>query len=346
MAFLGRLQYNQTYREYCALLPIFFMEAFVMSHVSEHLKTLVKLNGFALGVMHISNKCINSYATGKNLLKPGGGKEFNWRNDYIFYHKYGNGDPVILLHDLDPAFSSYEWNEAVDELCSSRTVYSVDLPGCGRSSKPKKTFTNNDYVQFLTEFIKGVVKETCTVIASGYSSSFALVAAVSHPNMIGQVIAINPRGLHDLMQTSSGRSKAAATLISLPIIGTSVYNMSESKGNIDLRFTEKYFYNPFHSKTRYIDAFYESAHYNESRGKYLMASIEGKTTTVDITAALKETGEKLVILYGEKAENADRIAESYQKINPSVQAYPIAGTGSLPQLESPAKFVSALAEVW
>ena len=312
-----------------------------MSRFTEHIKTLIKLDTFALGIMHLSNSFINSIAAGKNMLKPGGGKYYTWKHGEVFYHRYGAGDPLVLIHDLHPAFSSYEWNEVVDALSMDHTVYTIDLPGCGRSSKKKMTYTNYFYELFLTSFIKDIVKKKCTVIASGYSSSFAITTAVHDESLIDRIVAVNPKSLNALMRTPTRRSSAASILIALPVIGTSVYNMSQSRSNIDYAFTEKYMYNPFRSKNRFTDAFYEGAHFNEGKGKYLLASIQGNTMTVDLSKALRKVGEKLCIIYGEKAENAEMIASVYQKEDPSLKIQAVPSAGMLPQMENPSEFIAA-----
>lgn len=312
-----------------------------MSRVGEHIKTLVKLNAFALGIMHVSNRFIDSVAAGKNMLKPGGGKYYRWKYGDVFYHKYGQGSPIVLLHDVHPAFSSYEWNEVVDEFSKNHTVYTVDLPGCGRSSKTQTTYTNYFYVLFLTAFIKEVVKKKCTVVASGYSSSFAIMAASVDDSLIGRIVAVNPMSMNKLMRSPTSKSKAASVLISLPVIGTTVYNITQSRGNIDLAFTEKWLYNPFHSKTRFTDAFYEGAHFNEGNGKYLLASIQGNMMSVNISSALQKTGDKLVILYGEKMDNAETIVALYEKQDPSVRIQKIPATRQVPHMECPNEFMTA-----
>jgi hypothetical protein len=126
------------------------------------------------------------------------------------------------------------------------------------------------------------------------------MASSMHESLIGRILAVNPTGLKELMQTANKKSKTAATILSLPIVGTSVYNISQGRDNIDLAFTEKYLYNPFRSQKRFVSAFYEGAHFNESNGKYLLASIDGKYMTVNLKKALKKVGDRLVILYGDK----------------------------------------------
>ena len=81
-----------------------------MIDLKEYTKTLLKLNLFSLGLMHVSNRFISSMALTSNMLKPGVGKYYRWQHGDVFYHKSGSGSPIVLIHHLDPAFSSYEWN--------------------------------------------------------------------------------------------------------------------------------------------------------------------------------------------------------------------------------------------
>ena len=63
--------------------------------------------------------------------------------------------------------------------------------------------------------------------------------------------------------------------------------------------------------------------------------------TVNISSALRKVGDKLYILYGEKADNAEVIAGIYQKENDSIRIKPVPGTRMLPHMESPADFMAA-----
>ena len=311
-----------------------------MSGLYERAKSLFKLNLSALGVMYLSNRYINSVSSGKNLLKPGVGKYFRWKYGEVFYQKAGTGSPVVLLHDLDPSSSSYEWTEIFDTLSESHTVYVVDLPGCGRSSKQNTTYTNYYYVLFLTSFIREVVKKKCSVLATGYSSSFAIMASSMDESLIGAITAVNPKSIKELMRPTTRKSRAAAVLLSLPVIGTSIYNMQHSRENISLSFTEKYLFNPFRSKQRFVDAYYESAHFYEGKGKYLLSSIKGRYMAVNLSTALTKLKAKLVILYGDKEERGAAVAAGYQKINESVKALAISDTKYLPQMEHPNEFLT------
>ena len=80
--------------------------------------------------------------------------QYSSRFGDIFYTKKGHGTPLLLIHDLKCAASAAEWDSIIDSLAENHTVYALDLLGCGRSEKPKMTYTNYIYVQLINNFIK------------------------------------------------------------------------------------------------------------------------------------------------------------------------------------------------
>ena len=68
------------------------------------------------------NKAISISSNLKNLMKTDKGNFFNWRYGNIFYTKQGKGSPLLLIHDLNPASSSYEWERTAKHLAKHHTV--------------------------------------------------------------------------------------------------------------------------------------------------------------------------------------------------------------------------------
>ena len=134
------------------------------------------------------NKYVDKTATSKNMLSDDNGSYFEWKYGDVFYTKRGNGEPILLLHDLDPASSSFEWAKVIHKLEKNYTVYTMDLPGCGRSAKPALTYTNYMYVQLITAFIKDIIKEKTDIVASNMSCSFVLMANLMDDSIINNII--------------------------------------------------------------------------------------------------------------------------------------------------------------
>ena len=86
----------------------------------------------------------------------------------------------LLIHDLTPSSSAYEWSKMIDELAESHTVYALDLLGCGRSDKPSITYANYLYVQLITDFAKQVIKETQQTPERTSGITFDWYSLISH----------------------------------------------------------------------------------------------------------------------------------------------------------------------
>lgn len=303
----------------------------------------IVLTSISLFVTHLINKFSSGTAVVKGLLKPHIGHRFPWRFGNIFYSKTGTGSPLLLIHDLDPAASGYEWNELIQKLSKNHTVYAIDLLGCGRSDKPSMTYTNYVYVQLISDFIHQVIGAKTDVAVTGLSSSFIIMACYNNPSLFDKIIIINPESISSLNMIPTKKSKVSKFILELPIVGTMVYHMLSSKHKLEYAFTEEYLFNPFHFQTKYLDIYYEAAHLGQSNGKYLLSSKKGLFLNFNIVRALREINNSIFLLYGDHLNNAQAIAESYVKINPAIEIAPIKNTKYLPQIEEPNQVLDYIA---
>ena len=112
----------------------------------------------AAGAVYGMNRLVFFLSTMKDLLTSKEKSYYNWRFGDIYYARKGEGRPVLLLHQLSASGSDCEWQSMIDELAENHTVYTIDLPGCGRSQKEKMVYTNYLYVQAVNDFVKHVIK--------------------------------------------------------------------------------------------------------------------------------------------------------------------------------------------
>lgn len=300
------------------------------------------LTSLGVGCLHVINKCIISAATVKNLLPNHPGKYFDWRYGRIFYRKTGSGSPLLLIHDLTPSSSSYEWNLLEQQLAKDYTVYSVDLLGCGRSDKPDITYTNYLYVQMISDFVEKVIKKRTHVAATGLSGSFVIMACNNNEDIFDKIFLINPENLQKLNQIPDPKSRIAKALLNCPLIGTTLYHILNNRSNIEYDFTEKYFFNPFRVSKRQVDIYHECAHRKDSKGKYLYSSIVGKFVNINISNALKKIDNSVFIIGGSGVDQISSILTSYVELNPAIETITIEQTKYLPQLECPEKVYQAM----
>ncbi len=314
-----------------------------MNHsMKKNIKHFFILTAFAAGTIHFVNRFIDMTAEMKNILKSQNGEYYDWKNGRIFYSKRGSGSPILLVHELNPIASSYEWCRLVKKLEKTHTVYTLDLLGCGRSDKPCLTYTNYLYVQLLTDFIHNIIGESPDVITTNNSISFAVLSQNMDRSLIRRIIAINPPALGTFERNPDKYSSVKKILLELPIIGTFIYNIRTHEMNIQKILRETYFAKPQLVSSKMLDAYYESAHMDKSHGKYLMASIEGHYTDNAITHALKKIEIPLYIIESRNMKDAVAIADSYTHKNSYVETSYISNAGLTPQLEVPDKLLGII----
>lgn len=276
------------------------------------------------------NKAVSISSVMKNLLKTDHGRFFNWRYGDIFYTKQGKGSPVLLIHDLNPASSSYEWDKCVKHLAKSHTVYTLDLLGCGRSDKPNMTYSNYLFVQLITDFIKNVIGNKPDVVTTGDSASFTLMACNMYPEQFNKIIVVNPKNLIELCSTPNKEKNALKFLIDMPVIGTLIYNIVFNEKNVSKLFYDKYYYKSHLVPTKVLDTYYESAHLQNSHGKYLLSSIKSNYTNINIVHALKKLNNSIYLIGSKEQNDITEIMNSYVIYNPSIETTYIENSKYLP----------------
>lgn len=308
----------------------------------KHIRNFIILSTLTSVSIYGINKAISISSSINKYLKTDKGNFFNWRYGNIFYTKSGKGSPLLLIHDLNPASSDYEWHKIVKYLSKHHTVYTIDLLGCGRSDKPNITYTNFLFVQLITDFIKNIIGKSTDVISTGESSSFTLMACNMNPECFERIIAINPTDLSDLCKTPNKRKNTLKYLIDFPIIGTLIYNIDYSKKNIENKFIKDYYCNNHTVSTTTIDYYYESAHLHESRGKYLLSSIKANYTNINIIHALRKINNSIYLIGSNERKGNNEIMDSYISYNPSIKVNYISDSKYLPQLENAEKILKII----
>lgn len=311
--------------------------------MKKKISTYLKLFVFTTATIHFINEFISASAELLDKLDHTKGKhKYNWRFGNIFYTKKGEGTPILLIHDLLPGGSGYEWNRIEDDLTKSHTVYTIDLLGCGRSDKPAITYTNFLYVQMITDFIKHVIKEKTEVMTSGYSGSLAVMAALYNKEVIHSITMINPTDPGHLSKIPGQKEHFVRKLLELPVFGTLLYYIATCKANVDNDFTENYYYNPFHIDRDVMDAYYEAAHKGGSNGKFLYASYVTRYTSFNILPALAQMGIPVHLIFGNAESNKEKIEEKYCNFLKNVDVNYVSKSKHFPHIENTAEFLKLL----
>ena len=287
--------------------------------------------------MYAFNKLQSIYATRNHRLQTSGDQVFSWKGIHVYYEKKGSGSPVVLLHALHPAGSAFEWKRIADQLAENHTVYIPDLPGCGRSDKPHAFFTNFYFVQLINDFIKAMSIEHCTLIGSNLSAGVCIMCLSYNPELADRIILVNPPSVSKLAEAPDFISKIKHRALSMPLVGKFIYNILASRPQIDLYFSERYFYNPFHDTEEIIDTYFESALLGDGNGCYFAACLLGNYMNIDIRHALEGLKVPLKLIEGGATEGGEKTIEEWSALKPDIVVTTIPHTRQLPMLEEPEK---------
>ena len=305
------------------------------------LRTICSCALFA-GAMYAFNKFYCMYAVRKHKLSARSENFFTWRGLRIYYRRKGSGSPVLLLHAIHPAASTYEWNEIEERLAANHTVYSLDLPGCGRSDKPKILYTNFFFSALVKDFIKTMSINNPVVVASNLTAATAVMAEAYEPGLIRKIVLISPPSAASLAEVPDGWSKLLMKIMNNPLFGLFIYNLLSSKPQIDYAFSERYFYNPFHDNEELVDLYFESAQLGYGNGHYLYGSMIGKYLNINVDYAVTNLRTPVKIIEGDAIGDADQVIHEWTALNSSIEAVVIPHTKQLPQLEEPGKVLDEI----
>lgn len=294
-------------------------------------------------LIYFINRIINICAVMGERLNKNPGKFYNWRYGKIFYKKFGSGKPLLLIHNLSVCSSEYEWNKVVRSLSENHTVYTLDLLGCGRSDKPKISYTNFLYVQLISDFVKNIIGIKTDVIASHNSSSLVIMTNQNNNELFNNIILINPQNLKIETDLIVKKPKLCKAIIECPIFGTFIYNLIMSKYRINKYIKEYYFYNPGKCSRKLINTYYESAHIGNANARFLYSSIINKYTYSNIERALKSSSKNIILIASRELSEITSIIGDYYSLNSQFIKYEWMNQVKLfPQLESPQELISIL----
>lgn len=297
--------------------------------------SLIAFSAVTAFAFHAVNRVCFSTSTLKNVLKEDDSNYFEWRFGKIKYTKRGTGSPLLLIHDLIVGSSGYEYRKIVDDLSKDHELYVLDLLGYGLSDKPNMTYTNYLYVQLILDFIKNVIGEKTDVVASGDSSSIAIMACHNDPESIRNVILLNPQSLSRMNLSPNRQTRLMKFILDLPVLGTFIYNMMTTKESFRKNFREELFYNRHSISKEMIAAYSEASHYPDYNAKYSYTSYVGRYMNTGMIHALKEINHCIYIVYGKGQREIESITDHYIYFNSAVEKVGIEDSGHFPHIEQP-----------
>jgi pimeloyl-ACP methyl ester carboxylesterase len=130
----------------------------------------------------------------------------------LHYVVAGRGPAVVLLHGLGGFAQS--WRDTIDALATRATVFALDLPGFGRSAKPRALYRLGYFARALHAFLDAMGVGQASLVGHSLGGSVAVTYALTHPARVERLALVA-----GLVPGFSFRMSWAYRLIALPVVG-------------------------------------------------------------------------------------------------------------------------------
>lgn len=104
----------------------------------------------------------------------------------IHYLYGGAGAPLILLHSV--GCSAHEYEDVLDRLGESFTVYAWDMPGHGDSSPLIRHYSIEDFAEAVARFMDALGIDRATVLGESIGGPICAALALRHPQRLESLI--------------------------------------------------------------------------------------------------------------------------------------------------------------
>ena len=105
----------------------------------------------------------------------------------------GTGSSVLLLHGWGGSMDSMA--TISNELTKTYTVYSVDLPGHGRSDLPPKPWGTPEFTSCVLRVMDLLDLQSPDIVGHSFGGRLAIHLAALHPERVGRLVLVDSAGV-------------------------------------------------------------------------------------------------------------------------------------------------------
>ncbi len=235
--------------------------------MNKTLKTLL-WTGAGAAALSAANNAVFSRA--KALGNTLGGEGRFWPGPYgdIFYTKQGRspegqspqGRPIVLLHGIYTGASGYEWRKNFGALSEYALVYAPDWLGFGLSDKPRIRYTAAQYIEQLAQFLREIVKQPCTLVASSLAAAYAVQVAADQPDLVESLMLVCPTGFRHLSKPPGVGGELTYQLTHSPGLGTTLHNLASSLPGLRSYLMNQTYFDPSYVDDALLDHYSTASH--------------------------------------------------------------------------------------
>jgi pimeloyl-ACP methyl ester carboxylesterase len=139
----------------------------------------------------------------------------------------GNQGPtIVLFHGIYVGSSHQSFREILPLLDQSGArVWIMDLPGCGESDRPKRTYSLAAFDRFIELFLEEVVGEPSAVVSQYVTVQSVLQTAKSRPELFRSLVLMSPTGIkHHIQAPPTEEQQLLNQLLSNEVASRAYYS--------------------------------------------------------------------------------------------------------------------------
>ncbi|MCV7345307.1 alpha/beta fold hydrolase [Mycolicibacterium rhodesiae] len=266
-------------------------------------------------------------------------KFLDLHGDQVAYLDEGQGDVILLLHGM--AGSSQTWRQMIRPLSRRYRVIAPDLPGHGRSDKPRSDYSLGAFAVFLRDLLDELGVTHATVVGQSLGGGIAMQFVYQHPDYCRRLVLMNSGGLGpDVGWTLRLLSAPGAELI-MPIIapppvlaaGEKVRSLFSKLGITSPRGGE--IWNAYSS--------FADAETRQAFLRTLRSVVDYRGQAVSALNRLHVATMPVMVIWGDQdAIIPVEHAYSAHETRPDVRLEVLTGVGHFPQVERPMEVVELI----
>ncbi|NMF67396.1 alpha/beta hydrolase [Brasilonema octagenarum UFV-E1] len=243
---------------------------------------------------------------------------------------------LVFLHAFGGGSSAYEWSKVYPAFAADYRIVAPDLIGWGRSDHPARSYSVNDYIQTIIEFIERTCNGPISAIASSLTAAFTIRAAILRPDLFKSLILTTPAGLAEFGQDYS--KSLSAQIVNIPVVDRLLY-MTGVSSSFGIRsfLEERQFARPERVYPEIVEAYLQSA--QQFNGEYAALAFVRGDLSFDLSQYITQLTIPTAMIWGQKSEfTGPEIGRRLADMNPQAVRifYNLEDVGLTPQLELPA----------
>ncbi len=281
-----------------------------MGNPSGYIKTILGLAA-GVGVVAATNAVIDAQVGEVESVLVGETRYYAWREGDVFYKLRGpkgadgqisaTATPVLLLHGINAAASSYEMRAVFGPLAEQYAVYAPDLLGFGESDRPPLDYEAELYVQLIGDFARDIIGsgQGIVAIASSLTGAYLIEAAAREPELFAKLVLIEPTGIHALANPPHPLQYLLYAALRSPVVGDSLFNLLTARRSLSSFLKRDAYHNPKLVTADMITDYHTVAH--QEGGKYAPAAFVGGRLNLDIADSFASLPLPILLTWGRQA---------------------------------------------